>query len=112
MPARVLARSSPWIAALAILAAAQIAPATAQRPAVQQPAIEVHPEFEQLLPRGRIASIDEPVFVEAAEAEISDDAWIFGVKIDGQTRAYSLNLLNRHEVVNDQIGESRFAAVW
>jgi len=34
------------------------------------------------------------------------------VEIDGQARAYSLNLLNRHEVVNDQIGGKSFAAVW
>jgi hypothetical protein len=42
----------------------------------------------------------------------SDDAWILGVEIDGEARAYSLNLLNSHEVVNDRIGERSFAAVW
>jgi len=67
---------------------------------------------EQILPRGRIAAVFEPRFVPAAEAEISDDAWVLGVVVDGQARAYSLNLLNRHEVVNDQIGEQKFAAVW
>ena len=69
-------------------------------------------DFKQLIQRGRIASVDEPVFVNASEAEISDDAWILGVEIDGQARAYSLNLLNKHEVVNDKIGERSFAAVW
>jgi len=73
---------------------------------------EVHPDFQQLLPRGRIASIDQPEFVAAENAEIADDAWILGVEIDGQARAYSLNLLNHHEVVNDRIGDRRFAAVW
>ncbi len=68
--------------------------------------------FKQLLPRGRIASIDNPVLVSADEAEISADAWVLGVVIDGQARAYSLNLLNRHEIVNDRIGEKNFAAVW
>ena len=67
---------------------------------------------QQLLPRGRIAAVFEPEFVEAAHAQISDDAWVLGVLIDGEARAYSLNLLNRHEVVNDQIGGSEFAAVW
>ena len=51
-------------------------------------------------------------FVTADEAEIADDAWILGVVIDGQARAYSLNLLNRHEVVNDRINGKAFAAVW
>lgn len=73
---------------------------------------EPPPGVEQILPRGRIAAVFEPRFVPAAEAEISDDAWVLGVVIDGQARAYSLNLLNRHEVVNDQIGELKFAAVW
>ncbi len=70
------------------------------------------PGVEQLLPRGQIAAIFEPEFVPAAEADIADDAWVLGVVIDGQARAYSLNLLNSHEVVNDAIGGRSFAAVW
>ncbi len=70
------------------------------------------PGVEQLLERGAIGAIFEPEFVPANEAEISDDAWILGVVIDGQARAYSLNLLNHHEVVNDRIGDTAFAAVW
>jgi hypothetical protein len=74
---------------------------------------EMLPEgVEQILERGKIAAIVNPQFVEADEAEIADEAWVLGVEIDGQARAYSLNLLNRHEVVNDQIGETSFAAVW
>lgn len=54
----------------------------------------------------------EPEFVSAGEAEIPDDAWVLGVEIDGEARAYGLDLLNRHEVVNDRVGEKDFAAVW
>ena len=68
--------------------------------------------YEQLLPRGEIAPIVEPGFVAAADAEIADDSYVLGVVIDGEPRAYSLNLLNAHEVVNDRIGETAFAAVW
>jgi hypothetical protein len=67
---------------------------------------------EQILPRGAIPAIAEPRFVSAEDAVLSDDAWILGVLLDGQARAYSLNLLDRHEVVNDRIGERDFAAVW
>ena len=70
------------------------------------------PGVEQILPRGRIAAVVEPQFVSASEAEISDDAWILGVVIDNQPKAYSLNLLNSHEVVNDRSGDTAFAAVW
>ena len=74
---------------------------------------EALPEgVEQILERGKIAAIVDPEFVSADEAQIAADAWVLGVEIDGQARAYSLNLLNRHEVVNDQIGEKSFAAVW
>ena len=73
---------------------------------------EPPPGVVQILERGRIAAIFDPKFVTAEEAEIAEDAWVLGVVIDDQARAYSLNLLNRHEVVNDQIGEKSFAAVW
>ncbi len=68
--------------------------------------------YRQILPRGRLAAIDRPTYVPASEADLSETTWVLGVVIDGQARAYSLNLLNAHEVVNDAIGDTRFAAVW
>ncbi len=73
---------------------------------------DLPPGVEQLIPRGAIAAVFEPEFVPAAEADISADAWILGVAIEGEARAYSLNLLNHHEVVNDRIGDLPIAAVW
>ena len=73
---------------------------------------ELPPDFKQIIPRGQIASVDEPRFVPAQEAKLPPEAWVFAVVIDGQARAYSLNLLNRHEIVNDQVGDKAFAAVW
>ncbi|RLC97880.1 MAG: hypothetical protein DRI65_18885 [Chloroflexota bacterium] len=70
------------------------------------------PGVEMLLPRGGIPAVFEPVFVQAVEADISDDAWILGVIIDGEAHAYSLNLLNAHEIVNDRFGDVPVAAVW
>lgn len=67
---------------------------------------------QQILPRGGIPAVFEPTFVSADEAKIGDDAWVLGVVIDGHARAYSLNLLNHHEIVNDRVGEHPFAAVW
>ncbi len=67
---------------------------------------------EQILERGGIPAIFEPQFVAAPEADIAADAWVLGVFADGVAKAYSLNLLNHHEVVNDSIGEKTFAAVW
>ena len=69
-------------------------------------------EFQQIIPRGQIASVDAPRVGPASEARLPPEAWVLGVSVDGQARAYSLNLLNRHEIVNDRIGEKAFAAVW
>lgn len=79
---------------------------------LSKPHPDLPEDFRQLLPRGRIAAVDSPQFVPAAEAEIPGDAWILGVVDKGQAKAYSLNLLNHHEVVNDEIGGRPIAAVW
>ena len=76
------------------------------------PSEQIAPGFEQIIPRGRIASIDEPKFVSADKAKIGDDSWVLGIELDGQVRAYSLSLLNHHEVVNDVVAEKPIAAVW
>lgn len=68
--------------------------------------------FQRLLPKGRIAAVREPRFVPAREARIAPDAWVLGVVVEGQARAYALSILNRHEVVNDTVGEVPIAAVW
>jgi hypothetical protein len=73
---------------------------------------DLPPGFQRLLERGAIPSIDEPVFVAAEEADLPPEAWVLGVVIDGDARAYSLNLLNHHEIVNDEFGERPVAAVW
>jgi len=69
-------------------------------------------DFKQLLPRGQIAAITNPEYVTADKAVIDDDSYVLGVFIKGQARAYSLNILNNHEVVNDRIGDFAYAAVW
>ena len=53
---------------------------------------------------GAIASIDAPELVPAAEAVVGEDSWVLGVVAGGQARAYSLSLLNAHEVVLDTAG--------
>jgi hypothetical protein len=73
---------------------------------------EVPAGFRRFLPRGRIASLDAPQFVAASAAAIPPEAWVLGVVFDGKARAYSLNLLNRHEVVNDLYGDRPVAVIW
>jgi hypothetical protein len=72
----------------------------------------VFDDFQQILPRGGIPVVTNPVYVTAEEASIKDDTWVMGLVIGDQARAYSLNLLNHHEIVNDMIDTTAFAAVW
>jgi hypothetical protein len=73
---------------------------------------DIFGDYEQLLPRGGISAIVKPVYVSASEARIKDSSYVLGVVVEGQARAFSLNLLNAHEVVNDKVGDVEFAAVW
>ena len=97
--------------AATLAAAALLAGVVPAAPAIAQQQ-DVPEGYVQILERGGIPAIDDPVYVPAAEAQIREDAWVLGVVIDGQARAYSLELLNSHEVVNDTIGDTDFAAVW
>ena len=78
-----------------------------------QPARAERPDgFQQILPRGRIAAIDAPVYVAAEDAQIPDDAWVLGFVMEDEAFAYSINLMSAHEVVNDTVDGQPFAAVW
>lgn len=69
-------------------------------------------EIVTLLPPDRIRAIDDPKFVAPEAAEIDDDAWVIGVEIDGEARAYGTNILNGFEIVNDAFGEKKIAVTW
>jgi hypothetical protein len=52
-------------------------------------------------PKDGIPSIDHPEFEKASEVEIEENARILGVKYNGVAKAYPLNIMNYHEIVND-----------
>ena len=66
------------------------------------------------IPRDAIPAIDEPSFVSAAEADelYYPDEPVLGVEIGGEAHAYSLWHLDRHEIVNDELGGQAIAATW
>lgn len=67
-----------------------------------------------LLPRDAIPAIDDPVFVTADEAgaEYAPDEQVIGVVFNGEARAYSIALLSRREIVNDNVGGHKIAVTW
>ena len=57
-------------------------------------------------PRDGIPAIDQPKFVAVAEVDwLEDDALVLGLQYNDQTRAYPIEILNWHELVNDVFGD-------
>lgn len=55
-------------------------------------------------PRDGISPIDAPRFVAADAADwLADDAPVIAIEIDGEARAYPLEILIWHEIVNDVV---------
>lgn len=75
-------------------------------------AMKAKPGFVKLLPRGQIAAIYEPTFVTGQSANMPLDAWVIGIAAGDEAKAYSINLLNKHEIVNDFIGDKPIATTW
>ena len=65
-----------------------------------------------LLPFDAIPAITEPQFVSASTAKLDADAPVIGVTFNGESHAYSLYLLNGHEIVNDVVGGQEIATTW
>lgn len=71
-------------------------------------------EIITLLPQDRIPAIDDPQFLSSdeADAEYAPDELILGVSFNGDSRAYSVSLLSRHEIVNDIVGGKPISVTW
>ncbi len=60
--------------------------------------------------RGCIPALDDPLTTKAAGGDwYPDDSFVFGIEIDGETRAYPKNMMEVHEMVNDTLGGRRIA---
>jgi hypothetical protein len=90
-----------------------------------EPDLDVSIDFESIqLPNAhictgagfdRIHALNDPSFVPRAAINtsalsfLSDDDQIVGVALNGEYKAYPLDILNYHEIVNDEIGGVRVA---
>ncbi len=60
-----------------------------------------------------IAALDEPPAVAADEGDwYPGHRTVFGIEIDGETRAYPLNIMEVHELVNDELGGRSFSLTY
>ncbi len=67
-----------------------------------------------VLGKDGIPSIDNPRFVGPGQADqqMQSNERVLGLSINGDHRAYPLNMLSRHEIVNDTVGGVPVAVTW
>ena len=67
-----------------------------------------------VLGRDGIPAILAPEFIDANAAllDMAPDERVLGLSLNGDHRAYPLNLLSRHEIVNDTVGGVPVAVTW
>ena len=67
-----------------------------------------------VLGKDGIPAILHPRFINSDEAagQMRPDERVIGLSIGGDHRAYPLNLLSRHEIVNDTVGGVPVAVTW
>lgn len=118
MPATSPTRRAPALCRVLVnVLAALSMPGCAGRPA--RPPADIPVEdlrgspLYTVLERDAIPSIDHPQFVSAAEAtSMRDDEPVLGLHAGGIAKAYSLRLLDHHEIVNDTLGATPIAVTW
>ena len=78
----------------------------------QRPPLEL--EIVTVIPRDGISAILAPGFISAEEADdwLAPSSQVIGVSINGEHRAYSIALLSRHEIANDDLGGVPIAVTW
>jgi len=71
-------------------------------------------EIVIVLSKGRFPKIEHPKFVGRKEAVTMfyGKEPVIAVSINGQTKAYSLNMLTTHEMVNDELGDVPILATY
>jgi hypothetical protein len=67
-----------------------------------------------LLPPDAIPAIDNPEFYDVlgADLEYGPGEMVLGVELNGEARAYSIELLAQHEIDNDTIGGQPIAVTY
>ena len=70
-------------------------------------------EIVTVLPRDAIPAILRPTFGDSKSAVwLSGRDLVVGVELGGDSRAYPVATLSRHEIVNDTVGGQPIAVTW
>lgn len=70
-------------------------------------------EIVTVLPKDAIPAILSPSFDEGRKASwLKGKDFVVGVEFGGDSRAYPVPTLSRHEIVNDRVGGIPIAVTW
>lgn len=70
-------------------------------------------QIKSVVPKDAIPAIDRPRFMPAAEAKhLKDTEPVIGLVIDGEAKAYPLQVLIWHEIANDVVGGTPVAVTY
>lgn len=70
-------------------------------------------EIVTVLPKDAIPAILSPSFDDVKKASwLKGKVFVVGVEITGDSRAYPVPILSRHEIVNDVVGGKPIAVTW
>ena len=70
---------------------------------IDKPLIPANEIYQGGPPRDGIPSIDEPYFIKADQAKfLKANDRVLGLNFNGVSKAYSIRILNYHELVNDE----------
>jgi hypothetical protein len=88
------------------------------QPRLEQANIDIN-DVVRLLPPDAIRAVNPEelpeIMVTAAEANeagLSPDTRVMGVSINGESHAYPIPFLSRHEIINTELGGRLIAATW
>lgn len=65
-----------------------------------------------LRPHRVIQALDTPRYLPAANADLTPDEYVLGVKVNGQDRAWPRNVLIAHHLIHDKVGDTPLLACW
>ncbi len=70
---------------------------------IESPLVPINEIMHGGPPRDGIPAIHDPKFITASQAGLDETAKVLGIEYKGQARAYPINILNYHELVNDEL---------
>lgn len=108
----VAAAAIAGLAAAFLLGGQRSSPASADRDSETNALVPVDRIVSGGPGRDGIPSIDRPKFVSAQESPLQNGDLVLGLEIDGDARAYPLDILVWHEIVNDVVGGEPVAVTY